>query len=263
MLSDTPRRFDLYDFFSVLLPGVALLLGLVPFLPKDTDLGALGAVLPLLIGGFVFGRAIHTVGVRLEDAYEEAPTHRERFIQEVNDPEVMTEETVRCFYQECINAFDIVDDDDQWQRNGQDEDLLEDIYGLVRSYIHIDSRGRSRTFQAVYSFYRGMWVVSLIVAVVYLLYGLLKGINATEGLVTFTSFFGTLGMAPGLIVLGSVIVALLSHEAFSQARGDYQEHFVRYLVADFLILQGVDYPEAIVTTTTDSSVPDDDSPSDD
>ena len=252
MLSDSARRIDLYDFFSVLLPGIALLLALAPFLPQNTDLGALGTLLPLLVGGFVFGRGIHTLAVTIEDGYELAPTHRERFIQIFTnqEPVIITDATRSAFYRECSNCFDIfhdMDDAPPWNEDNETATkLLEDLYGLVRSYIHIDARGRSRTFQAVYSFYRNMWIVSVIVGGVYLFYGLVKGVGATEGLVNFTSFFGTLGLSPGLIALGSVFVALVSWRLFSEARSDYQDHFVRYLIADFLILQGVDYPEAVI-----------------
>lgn len=247
MLSGNTRRIDLYDFFSVLLPGVALLLGVVPFLPRNTDLGAVGTLLPLLVGGFVFGRAVHTLAVLIEDYYEAAPTHREKFIQELRNPEDLSEATVGAFYEECVNSMGILNDEEShWKQDNVDEQKLEDLYGLVRSYVHIDSRGRSRTFQAVYSFYRSMWIVSVIIASIYFLYGILKAIGATEGLITFTSFFGTLGLEPGIIVLGSQVVALVSYELFSNARSDYQKHFIRYLIADFLILQGVDYPEAVI-----------------
>lgn len=97
MISDNARRFDLYDFFSVLLPGVALLLSFVPFLPEDTDLNAIGALLPILVGGFVFGRAIHTLAVGIEDDYQLSPTHRERFIQELSNPDILSGERYRRF----------------------------------------------------------------------------------------------------------------------------------------------------------------------
>ncbi|AFO59130.1 hypothetical protein NJ7G_3913 [Natrinema sp. J7-2] len=35
-------------------------------------------------------------------------------------------------------------------------DRLKDLYGLVQGYIHMDARGRSRTFEAVFDFYQCM-----------------------------------------------------------------------------------------------------------
>lgn len=251
MISDNARRFDLYDFFSVLLPGVALLLSVVPFLPKDTDLNAIGALLPILVGGFVFGRAVHTLAVGLEDNYQASPTHRERFIQELSTPDILNEETLQAFYDECTETFDFLDEEYPWEQGGDERNKakLEDLYGIVRSYIHIDSRGRSRTFQAIYSFYRSMWIVSILVAAMYFLYGLLKGSGTMDNIVTFTSFLGSLEIPPGLLVLSSAIVALASYRAFSEARADYQKHFIRYLFADFLVIQGVDYPETFIRAT--------------
>lgn len=108
-----------------------------------------------------------------------------------------------------------------------------------------------------------MWIVSIIVAAMYFFYGLLKGAGVMDDLVTFTSFLGSLEIPPGLLVLSSSIVALMSYRAFSEARADYQKHFIRYLFADFLVIQGVDYPETVIRDAREDEEPSDGSSEDD
>ena len=63
MLSSGTRKLDLYDFFSVFIPGAVVMVALAPLLPESVDPTPLEATVPLLLGGFVVGRGIHVVAV--------------------------------------------------------------------------------------------------------------------------------------------------------------------------------------------------------
>jgi hypothetical protein len=78
------RQFSLYEFFSILLPGIVFLIGLVPFLPRDTGSLNFLALLPLLAAGYVAGRFLHVVAVGVERKLPSVVSHRERFSQEIS-----------------------------------------------------------------------------------------------------------------------------------------------------------------------------------
>lgn len=270
MFGSGTQQFDLYDIFSVFVPGVALLLGLTPLLPQFVPLTSLQFIVPLLVGGYIAGRGVHAGSVRIEE-YFGRPSHRDVFINEVIDPEILDEDVVSEFCMECVDVFDIIDKEDldeglipeeeeppqekahDWKKRaynklvyairwllGRDEKdrhtLGETLYVLVRSYVHIDSRGRSRTFQAIYSFYRGMWIVMGFLGFVYLFYGLADAAGLLEGIASFQTHLGTVDLHPGLVILLAETTYFFGYELFSKARSDYQEYFVQYLISDFLVI---------------------------
>jgi len=216
------------------------MVGLFPFLPETTQLGSVGTIVPVLIGGFVIGRGVHSAAIASEDFWGET-SHREYFKDEIkksqlNVPSDLPEETVDEFCEECEALFDGITLD--WNQSPQEIDqMLDAVYQHVRSYIHVDARGRSRTFQAVYAFYRSMWFVSLLLGAVYFMYGLLKELGAVEGTVAYTSFIGTAEIPPGLIILGSTTFVLGSYRYFREAKFDYRRYFSLYLISDFLVIR--------------------------
>lgn len=256
------RRFDLYDFFSVLLPGTALLLGLVPFLPTETDLGSLGVVLPLITIGFVVGRAVHSIAVSIEKYHEESPhtsnsmrwslfhrcaetlfirneakdvSHRRRFIREIQGEGDINDKMVKLYLRMCRDAFsglEIPEDN-----SDLDPSIAESIYELTRAHIHVDARGRSRTFQAVYAFYRSMWIISIFLAIVYAIYGLVVAFGLDQDIVNYTSIIGVVGVSGSIVTLTSVALLTVAYYSFSAAKWNYQKYYVRYLLADFIVIQ--------------------------
>lgn len=260
MINGNPRQFDLYDFFSVLLPGVALLLGLFPFLPNTTDVTALGAIVPVLVGGFVVGRAIHSLTVTIEkppvedemgfvrtlfiakplgvifgNEYTSDVTHRERFVSELQNGGSLDADLLDHFYEVCRMTFPGLDLPDE-RTDELPDDKIDALYGLVRSAIHVDARGRSRTFQAVYAFYRSMWLVAFVLSAAYISYGVLRVFDVHRGLVRYDSFIGSVGVPDVLIILGSIVAAYGGYVTFNEARKDYQKYYVQYLISDFIVL---------------------------
>lgn len=181
MIRTPGPRLSLYNFFSVLLPGITFVLGISPFFPSETKIDPLVGVVPLLAGGFVFGQAIHSLAVVWQSRTPRR-THREQFqellkgetlakYEDVKDnsvEEVVTRDTL--FYNACEMRFDGVELADFEDRAEISTETLKDLYTLVRGVVHFDGRGRSRTFQSIYSFCRSMWVLSIVLWVVYYAY---------------------------------------------------------------------------------------------
>lgn len=240
MFAGSTRRFDLYDFFSVFLPGTTFVLGLVPFLPRKTPLGSAGFLLPVVILGFSAGRAIHTAANNIDERFDN-DGHRDYFrweIQKEGERDI-DQGVVDLFYKRSKELFD---DDIELPDDPSDvtDEQADALYALVRSYIHIDSRGRSRTFQAVYSFYRSMWLVSLLLFGAYFGYGLVRMTGISQELVEYYTFISSLEISPVVFVLLSLAVVTSSYTTFRGAKETYQKHFVQYLISDFLVLRDSD-----------------------
>ena len=241
MLNAGTRRFDLYDFFSVFIPGAATILGLFPLAPQNIPVPAGAVVGIVVIGGFVVGRGVHATALWLEEQAG-ATTHRQCFIEELQNPSRVSADLATEFYGGSLKAFDVKGlpahrtDLDQ-----SHEEQLRSLYTRARSYLHIDARGRSRTFQAVLDFYRSIWVSSAIVAGVYMLYALLLLLGAfapgVAGVAQYQSYLGTLDLPPGIIFYGAVFVIGGAYGTFERVRSDYRQFYIEYLFSDFVVLQ--------------------------
>ncbi|WP_139135990.1 hypothetical protein [Haladaptatus sp. W1] len=110
----TTRQFDLYDFFSVLLPGVLFLSGLYFFLPQDEPAGLVTLLLPLLTGGYIAGRFLHVVAVKLESQFLTEVSHREKLQEELlamnatgKAPGLFDRHTLEKFCGECERSLEL------------------------------------------------------------------------------------------------------------------------------------------------------------
>lgn len=237
MSAASPRRFDLYDFFSVLLPGLAAILGTYPFLPRSFSPTAFGAVLPLLTGGFVFGRAIHTGAVAIEE-WAGIAGHRKRFAEEIYSPSVLAPGTIDRFYGLCYERFgDIGIGRSSENFRKQNPQSVATLYTAVRSDVHIDSRGRSRSFQAIYAFYRSMWFVSLLLAGIYTMYGVIGYVGVAFPYVTKIA---RLNIDPALFVITALAIIAGAYTTFRKSKTTYRDLFVQYLITDFIALRGAE-----------------------
>lgn len=229
-------RFDLYDFFSVFLPGAALLAGLLPFLPKDTSVGA-GLLGVFIVLGFVVGRAIHSGAIYFGRILQKR-THRDLFLQQLNNPTLLSESVVNRFFDVCCAVYSDLDfcNSREAAAKQNEADELEPLYTLVRSYIHMDSRGRSRTFQAVYAFHRSMWFVSNSLAAVYTAYGVGHYSGLIQETVNYQSYIGSLGFPPLILIFVPLAVVLIAQTLFRTAKMRHQRAYVQYLITDFVTL---------------------------
>jgi len=229
------RRFDLYDFFSVFLPGATFLIGLFPFVPNGTSLGV-GIAGVVVVLGFVVGRAIHGTAI-IFDGFWNNDDHRDVFLRQISDPTVLSAEVMDQFFDACCEVYNGLGLCETRRASVDAEtDEIEPLYTLVRSYVHMDSRGRSRTFQAVYAFHRSMWFTSLLLGFVYYGYALLRASPVTQEAVAYQTYISSVGLAPEIITAGATVVVLFSYRVFRDAKRRHQRHYVQYLISDFLTL---------------------------
>jgi hypothetical protein len=213
-----------------------LITGLLPFLPKDTNLGSSGILLSIIAFGFVIGRAIHGSAV-IFDNFWDNDSHRDLFIGELEDGSLLPESTLDRFYYLCCKTFQDLGLCDDRQDTIDQDDNLEQIYLLVRSYLHMDSRGRSRTFQALFSFYRSMWLVALSLVSVYYAYALINILGLARSMVSYETYVASLGIPISIIMGGAITAGTLAYRVFRDGKRRHQRHFVEYLIADFVVLQ--------------------------
>lgn len=231
------RPLDLYDFFSVFVPGAAFIVGLVPFLPDGSDVTALGAVVPIVVGGYVVGRGFHSLAAWLDGVVGEA--HRTRFFSQVaaTEPEDFADDVRNQFLTRCNRRFGIPASPVVRNPAAANRNTLRSLYSTVRSHAHIDGRGRSRTFQAVYAFHRSMWVIVVVLGILYLGYAFVRIQRGTEGIVAYRSILRSIGLDPLVLFLLVAITLSLSFATFRRSKATYRKHFVEYLVADFLTIE--------------------------
>lgn len=266
MIRTSGPRLNLYNFFSVLLPGVTFVLGITPFLPSKTKINPLIGIVPLLAGGFVFGQAIHSLAV-IWQSRTPRRTHREQFqelilgrsLQKYSDRDgdpverLVTDNTLEEFYEVCRSRFDGIELANFDERENVSEQTVKDLYTFVRGVVHFDGRGRSRTFQAIYAFCRSMWVLSIVLWVIYYGYVSVRllhipsvlarhlGSDATNEII-YTPLLTEYIPQPEVVLLLSTLVLLTSHKMFRSSTDEYKEYFTEYLISDFLIVTDDETP---------------------
>lgn len=261
MIQTTGPRLNLYNFFSVLLPGTTFVIGIVPFLPSKTEIDPLVGVVPFLVGGFVLGQAVHSFAVIWQSRTPKR-THREQF-QELLKGEaiekyegvdgneateqIVTENLLEKFYDLCKKRFDGVNLKKFEERESSTEEDLEDLYTLVRGVIHFDGRGRSRTFQAIYAFCRSMWVLSMVLWLIYYTYIGIRIFNlpsfiashlssSADGVIIYTPLLTEYIPSPEIVFIISTAIFLSSHKMFRSATDEYKKYFTEYVISDFLLI---------------------------
>ncbi|EMA69158.1 hypothetical protein C461_03247 [Halorubrum aidingense JCM 13560] len=239
MIEEGTRQFDLYDLVSVLIPGSTFTVGLVPLLPADTGSLSTAALVVVLLLGFVFGRGIHALGIQVE-SHESATSHREVFRQEIANTSAMSEDVVDRFYTTARQKFDLdfLSTDRTQLDPIKDSTEIDTLYDHVRSYIHMDARGRSRTFQAVLDFCRGMMIASGILSFIYLTYAIALVTGFTESSwAPYVSYLGNYELRPALIAFGALFILAGAFITFEQIRSDYRTYYIEYLMTDYLVLE--------------------------
>jgi hypothetical protein len=226
---------DLYDFFSMLLPGAALLIGLLPFLPQKLPVDAVGSAVILLIGGYVVGRALHTAAESLDQIFNE-PSHRDVFVSTLqsNSPSILDMETRDSFYFKATEEFNVSLPSDRTQAS---DESLSALYVRVRSLLYRGSRARSQTFQAVFAFYRSIHLAAQIIVLCYFFYGIGEIFDLFNGVGSFTTYIGALGLQPNVFLLAAEVILGLSLLTFKDAKSDYREYFIEYLFVDYLTMR--------------------------
>lgn len=241
MISEGTRQLDLYDFFSILIPGAVFTIALLPFLPTEITLGTTGLVVVLLVIGFVLGRAVHALGIQVE-RIPGATNHRALFRSELVEPTDLSSDLVETFYRRAryrLPLRDLPADPSTFDlEDGEDRRRIDDIYGMVRSSIHIDSRGRSRTFQAVLDFYRSMTVTSVLLFIIYSGYGIiLAAPTSVHEIFPYQTHLASYEIIPAIPFFVGAVFTLSAYTSFERIRSDYRLYYIQYLMIDYLIIE--------------------------
>ena len=105
----------------------------------------------------------------------EAIDHRGAFFAELKGEGELDNGVVQRFQREYDDTFSEIDreggnseseTEGTVYSNSEDRELNY-IYESARSYIHLDGRGRSRTFQAVFAFHRSTWLTMIVLGFLY------------------------------------------------------------------------------------------------
>lgn len=230
------RTLDLYDFFSVLIPGVTFLLGFYPFYPEGIKFSSLAVIIPIALLGFVVGRGLHSAAVTI-DRYFEKMSHRDLFIEELQNSNLLPESTHRAFYNRCYREYPELGLTGRIKGDVRNEKLMTALYVALRSTVHMDGRGRSRTFQAIHSFHRSMHLVSVVLFMVYLYYAyLLDNYESTNSIFPYVAKIDSLGFTSNFIIISAIVVLVISRYTFKIAEKDFQRYYIQYLILDFILI---------------------------
>ena len=227
MRNSVVRLFDLYSFFSVFLPGISAVLGLYFLLPAEIDVPIAAVFIPVLVLAFVLGQAIHSGAVFVEDfltRYTRIKGHRSHFSNEIDNPQATNEKIVREFTLACNEVFEL---------NISDGGDAEDYYPIIQSFIYADSRGRSRTFQAVYALNRSMFLLSLGFPVLYFVHRLFYNTEIVTRDPKYSIFFIDYWDFQGSITFLLWFTALF----FLYGAYRYKRFFMQYLISDFIMIR--------------------------
>lgn len=237
MIGEGTRQLDLYDFFSILIPGAVFTLALTPFLPENVAPTSPALVVGILIFGFVFGRAAHALGIQVE-RLDVATSHREYFQDQLFEPDEISPTMIDKFYSQARIEFalsELPENQDELERDSHEEEL-NTLYTMVRGMIHMDSRGRSRTFQAVLDFYRSMMIIALVIFVVCTGYAIVLAAGGTSELLPYNSHLASFDILPAVSFFIGVIIAVSAYTSFERIRSQYRSYYVQYLMADYLLI---------------------------
>ena len=240
MSTSAVSQFSIYNFFSVLLPGVVLLIGFYPLLPARIGTPTAGAIIPLLALGFVFGQFIHIVSVGIE-RFLDVTSHRDMLQRQLRRPTILSEDTMELFHSTCKEKLSMAGLSDDRVVDSADEKLMDSLYVSVRAYVDFDARGRSQIFQAIYAFCRSIYFAAGLLGSVYVVYSIIVafGLDLTPssfGLFPYRPRVAALGFTPAMILNFSLFVTSLTFIAFKKAKDGYREYFLQYLVTEFLLI---------------------------
>jgi len=81
-----------------------------------------------------------------------------------------------------------------------------------------------------------MGFATLLLTGVYVLYGGLDMFELLTGVVDYTSYIGTLGLPPLLLVLGPLLIGSVAFGTSRRGTRVHGQYYVQYLISDFLTL---------------------------
>jgi hypothetical protein len=237
MIGEGTRQFDLYDFFNILIPGAVLTLSLTPFLPESVAPTSPAPLVAILVFGFIFGRAAHALGIQIE-RLDLVKSHREHFQDQLFDADEISPTIIEKFYSRARIKFDMSELPENRNDLERDDHVkeLNTLYTMVRAMVHMDSRGRSRTFQAILDFYRSMMIIALVLFLICTGYAIVLSAEGASELLPYNSHLSSFDILPAVSFFIGVVIPLSAYTIFERIRSEYRSYYVQYLMADYLLL---------------------------
>lgn len=243
MIQQGVRLFNQKKFFGSLLPGAVLLIGLLPFVPKNTSFGT-ELIATLVILGFVAGRAVYSGAIYYENLLTQGPV--EIFKKEIRNPNYFPKSVILSFIETSNSVHSRIE-----ASQDSKDDELESLYMLIRSQIHNDLRSQSQTFYTNYVFHRSMRFVLAVLGLVYILYGFGTYIDIFRGIVRYESYIRSLGLPPLVLILVPITVLLLTRSLIGEEVHRQQRKYIQYLMADFITLHETEQATSEQATSDD------------
>ncbi|WP_253737986.1 hypothetical protein [Halohasta salina] len=225
-------QLDLYDFFSVLLPGAYFLITLIPVVPTSLPFGTASTAAVLLVGGYVVGRALHTAAESYDKIFN-VPSNRETFINAITDEDIdiLSDEMIDRFYGTAKADSGLAMPYDR--RTAGDKDLSA-LYVYVRSQLYQHGNVRSQSFQAIYAFYRSTYLATQLAVGCYLIYAIGQAVGYWSGVGGYSTYIGGLDIQAGTILLSAEVLFVIGMLTLHDAKEDYRKYYIEYLIVDYL-----------------------------
>lgn len=234
-----PRPFELfsgYDFFSVLLPGLASATLAFLFLPAQVagQIGPLTALIPVLVLAFSLGQGLHSVAQLLEKLAGKSrivTPHRDLFAAQIENPDWVSAHVVDSFLLKVADSLLVPVNDPYLSGESMRETNWRQVYTFVQSYIYTYEIGRSRKFQSIYSFCRSMFVLSIAFPVITFAHDIFRNFGFIfDRPPQYTLYFTDFGdFFEATVFVGTVGAGIFWYGAYS-----YKRNFIRYLISDFI-----------------------------
>lgn len=243
-----PRPFRLfreYDFFGILMPGLASVIFLYLLLPKDINVGLPSGIVFVSVFGFVFGQALHAVALAIDtfpttlsQFFVPPWSHRRRFMRYLNEPPESARGTIRRFRRRVAAECPGVEYHSDFNKASYNYTEAVTVYTFVRSYLHNQDHTRSSGIKAMYAFCRNMLVLLSGLVPLYIIYGVLST-QASFGVLN-AGFIDRVGKYdiyfPNYVEFLKAVIplTLLGAVLFGVGTFLYQRFYVQYLFSDFL-----------------------------
>ncbi len=209
----TFRVLELFDVLSNLIPGGILIL--TPYVLFSTR-GLEDKVNPVvlfaafLLLAYVFGHIVQYIASRVLDTPTLFQSTIEDVISDSDDSRISVSEVEGRFWEYCKSHFELSEDFDDYEK----------VLQLILSYLETTPATRALRFQALYSFSRNMYIVSVV--------GIVASTAALAG--------DAIGLAHARSVSLAILVLLLSVVmllVFRERAKKFEKKFIEYTIFDF------------------------------
>lgn len=213
--SSLSSQFSVYDFFVRLVPGVIAVGLFLGGLPANHQLhqivvqaGITGGLL-LLVVSYTAGHLVQAVASPIDTRLAKHCDYALPFEAELKGENDGNEASVRAQFSKRAPEFFGGD------FSGGD------LFSLTQSYLLNNGIGRVRRFQALYSFFRSLWVLLCIVTVAYGIVSVLTCLNRYSPMWSLPSITGY-----------SLLLAIGTYLAYLRRR-KYHEEMAKTMIFDF------------------------------